>query len=170
VSTIDRRRVVVLIASVALLAGSTEVAATDGAAMDGAAMDSAGSVRLSVGDQAGMERESVTGSVFVPLVLSEPLSHPLVVAYATSDGSAIAGTDYVQWGTPARPRTLTIPAGSVQAQVNVPVLPDGSPEDRETFTVQALTVSDPAVVISDASGVATIVDPRVACSRATARR
>ena len=77
---------------------------------------------LSVGDQSGLERDTVTGSVFVPITLSEPATEPVVVSYWTADGTATAGVDYLRWGTPTNPRTVTIPTGAVQTQVNVPLL------------------------------------------------
>ncbi len=76
----------------------------------------------------------MTGSVFVPIYLSAPAAAPVVVSYWTVDGTATAGSDYLRWGTPANPRTVTIPTGAVQTQVNVPVLTDDDTEGDETFT------------------------------------
>ena len=56
---------------------------------------------LSVGDQSGLERDLVTGSVFVPVYLSAPAAAPVVVSYWTVDGTATAGSDYMRWGTRA---------------------------------------------------------------------
>lgn len=114
---------------------------------------------LSVGEQSGLERDLVTGSVFVPVYLSEPATEPVVVSYWTSDGSAVAGSDYTRWGTPSAPRTVTIPAGSVQTTVNVPVLADDELEQDETFTVTVGAVTGGGALIGDPEGTATIVDP-----------
>ncbi len=112
---------------------------------------------LSVGDQSGLERDSVTGSVFVPITLSAPAAAPVVVSYWTVDGTAGAGVDYTRWGTPTNPRTVTIPTGAVQTQVNVPVLADNDTEPDETFSV-VVTATGGDVVIGDDTGIATIVD------------
>ena len=117
----------------------------------------AGGPTLSVGDQSGLERDAVTGSVFVPIYLSAPATEPVVVSYYTVDGTAIAGLDYSRWGTPAHPRTVTIPTGAVQTQVNVPVLSDNETESDESFSLVA-TASGGDVVVGDDTGTATIVD------------
>lgn len=113
---------------------------------------------LTVGNQSGLERDAVTGSVFVPIYLSEPVAEPVVVAYSTADGTATAGADYLRWGTPASPRTVTIPAGAVQTQVNVPVLTDNDVESDETFSVVVESASGAGVVVGSDTGTATIVD------------
>ena len=143
------------------LVASRPVAAADGPA-------------LSVGDQSGLERDLVTGSVFVPITLSAPATESVLVSYWTADGTATAGVDYLRWGTPANPRTVTIPAGAVQTQVNVPVLTDNDTEPDETFTVTA-TATGGDVVVGDDTGTATIVDadgvsgvnPAIAVSKPT---
>jgi hypothetical protein len=113
---------------------------------------------VSVGDQSGLERDSVTGSVFVPVTLSEPAVEPVVVRFYTVGGSATSGVDYSRWGTPAVPRSVTIPAGSLQTTVNVPVLADAVVEGDEEFSVVVSSVSGGDAVIGDGTGVATIVD------------
>ncbi len=90
---------------------------------------------VSVGDASGLERDSVTGSVFVPVFLSQPAAAPVTVSFFTVAGTATAAEDYVQWGTPSTPRTVTIPADSLQATINVPVLADGAVENDESFSV-----------------------------------
>lgn len=113
---------------------------------------------VSVGDQSGLERDSVTGSVFMPIYLSEPALEPVVVSYWTADGTATAGADYTRWGTPTSPRTATIPAGALQTQVNIPILADGLTEADETFSLIIGTATGGNVTIGDDTGTATIVD------------
>lgn len=149
----DRSPLAAAIVAVALLAALLVTAvstAAPGGAADGPT--------LSVGDQSGLERDEVSGSVFVPVTLSEPLAAPLVVSFHTLDGTAVAGTDYTRWGTPAVPRTVTIPAGSLQTTINVPVLPDSSVESDETFSVVVVAATGAPVTIGDDRGTATIVD------------
>jgi hypothetical protein len=116
---------------------------------------------LSVSDSSGLERDSVTGSVFVPVTLSKASATPTVVSFYTVDGTAIAGQDYTRWGTPAVPRTVTLPAGVLQGTINVPVLADAAIEGDETFSVVVSGVSGGDVTLGNDTGVATIVDADV---------
>ncbi len=113
---------------------------------------------VSLGDQSGLERDAVTGSVFVPVFLSEPADSAVTVSYSTVDGTARAGSDYLMWGTPTQPRSVTIPAGSTQSQINVPVLSDDEVEPNEDFEVVIQGVTGANSVIGDSTGTATIVD------------
>lgn len=113
---------------------------------------------VSAGSASGLERDEITGSVFVPVFLSSPSAEPVVVSFYTEDGSAVAGEDYVRWGTPERPRTVTIPAGSLQTTVNVPVKTDAEAEPDESFSVVISSVTGGDAVIGQATGTGTIVD------------
>lgn len=113
---------------------------------------------VSLGDAAGLERDSVTGSVFVPVFLSEPAVAPVTVAFFTAEGSATSGVDYSRWGTPTSPRTVTIPAGSLQTTINVPVLADSLIESDESFSVVIASVSGGDATVGDGTGTARIVD------------
>lgn len=96
---------------------------------------------VSAGTAQGLERDLVNGSVFVPVFLAEANAAPTVVSFYTVNGTAIAGQDYVTWGTPTNPRTITIPAGQLQGTINVPVLPDANVEADEDFSVVISSVS-----------------------------
>jgi chitinase len=74
-----------------------------------------------------------------------------VVGYATSDGTATAGTDYV-----AVSGTLTIPAGATTATVDVTVDGDTLYEANETFSLALLGPTDASV--GDGDALATIVN------------
>ncbi len=67
--------------------------------------------------------------------------------YATSNGTATAGTDYT-----ATSGTLTIPAGSLYGFISVPVVRDAAIEGNETFSV---TLSSPSTGTAIATGTAT---------------
>ena len=83
--------------------------------------------------------------------LSRPSGRAVSVAYATADGSAVAGQDYS-----ARSGRVTIAAGATSAAVGVPISDDSDAEPSETFE---LRLSAPtAVTLADAAGTATIVD------------
>jgi hypothetical protein len=76
------------------------------------------------------------------------------VNYATSDGTATAGSDYV-----AASGTLTFAAGGAATQtVSVTINGDTTPENNETLnvTLSGLSVTSGQAAITDASGVGTI--------------
>ncbi len=74
------------------------------------------------------------------------------VNWATSDGTAVAGSDY----TAEANQSVTIAAGQQSTTVSVQTTDDSDDEVNETFTV---TLSNPTnVTITDATGEATITD------------
>lgn len=105
---------------------------------------------ISIGDRAVVEGQSGSVSATFPVTLSAPGLKPLSVTYATSDGSAIAGSDYT-----AVPTTvLSFALGVVSQNVTVTVLSDTNPEPDEVFYVN---LSDPTnVILGDIQGVGTI--------------
>ncbi|HLM58548.1 MAG TPA: Calx-beta domain-containing protein [Pyrinomonadaceae bacterium] len=81
------------------------------------------------------------------------VSAPTAVSYATSDGTAAAGSDYT-----AASGTITFAAGELTKTFNVTIRQDNVYEGAETFTV---TLSDPtggAVLSGPASALVTIGD------------
>ena len=101
-------------------------------------------VEVSVADASA--REGADATVSFPVRLSRPALGPVSVRYATSDGTARAGEDYL-----AVSGTLTFRPGDLVHPVVVSVLDDAKDEGEETFT---LTLSDPGGA-SIADGVAT---------------
>jgi hypothetical protein len=85
------------------------------------------------------------------VTLSSASATNITVNYATSDGTALAGSDYT-----ATTGTLTIAAGQTTAKIPVPITNDGIAENNETFN---LTLSNPSTnaSISDGSAIGTIV-------------
>jgi hypothetical protein len=109
---------------------------------------------ISVGDVAVAEGQTgFTDAVFT-VTLSHPSAVPITVVYATSDGTASHGTDYLpQQGTD---HTLTIPASATTGTIAIRVKGDTRLEPNETFFV---TLSRPVnATLGDAQGVATIVN------------
>jgi hypothetical protein len=118
-----------------------------------------------VGDAETLEPASGQTAAYVPLVLDAPLAEAVEVSFYTVDGTAIGGNapgvgvDYRRWGTPSSPRRVTIPAGSVQATINVPVYADGVGESTEQFSVKLASVSGGGVVLAaDDEASVSIVD------------
>ena len=75
--------------------------------------------------------ESAGHAVFT-VTLSGQSTSVVTVNYATSDGTAEAGSDYA-----ASSGALSIPVGSTTAEIRVPILDDTEDEANETFTVLA---------------------------------
>ena len=92
------------------------------------------------------------GSATITVTLSGPSAATVSVDYATSDGTATAGSDYTTVNS-----TLAIPAGSTSGTITVPILNDAQHESDETINI---VLSDPvnATLGTPSSGVLTIVD------------
>ena len=92
-----------------------------------------------------------TANAVFSVSLSLSSAQTVTVAYATANGTAVAGQDYT-----AKSGTLTFsPLMTVQT-VTVPILGDGVTESNETFT---LNLSSPAnAIITDAQGQGLIRD------------
>ncbi|MGQ0832700.1 MAG: beta strand repeat-containing protein [Microthrixaceae bacterium] len=105
---------------------------------------------VSVTDTAVTEGSGGSSSLSFVVSLSNANPVAVTVNYATSDGSAVAGSDYT-----ATSGTVTIPAGEMSKNVLVPVTTDSFPEPNETLT---LTLSNPSTgtSIGDGSAVGTI--------------
>jgi hypothetical protein len=119
---------------------------------------------LSIDDVTVVEGDSGTTDAVFTVSLSSVSSFDASVAYATADGTALAGLDYT-----ATSGTLTIPAGTSSATLTVPVLGDTLDESDETFS---LLLSIPVnATILDGLGKGTIQDddgPLVSVGDATA--
>jgi hypothetical protein len=107
--------------------------------------------RVSVGDVAMTEGDSGETQAVFKVVLSAPSARAVTLRYATADGTAGAGSDYV-----AASGQLTIPAGAVEASVSTAVFGDTIVELSESFV---LRVWDPAfATVARGEGTATIVN------------
>ena len=107
----------------------------------------AGPPAISVHDATVQEAE---GAVLVfTVTLSRASSRTVTVDYATSDGSAQAGSDYT-----AKTGKLTFNTGDTSQTVSVTVLTDSDDEGQETLT---LTISNPSqATLDDATGTGAI--------------
>jgi YD repeat-containing protein len=106
---------------------------------------------LSIADLSLYEGNSATTTANVTVTLSAISGQTVTVQYASSNGTATAGSDYTTVSG-----TLTIPAGSSSGIIAVPVLGEGVVETNETLTL-TLTVPSNAT-IADGSGVVTILN------------
>ena len=96
-------------------------------------------------------REAADATVDFAVTLGRASSQTVTVDYATSDGTATAGSDYT-----AGSGMLSFAAGETAKTVSVAVLDDSHDEGEETFT---LTLSNPSggnAWLSDATATGTI--------------
>ena len=93
--------------------------------------------------------EAANATLAFAVTLSRAPSGTVTVDYATSDGTATAGSDYTSTSG-----TLTFAAGETEKTVSVPVLDDSHDEGSETLT---LTLSNPSgAYLADSSSIGTI--------------
>ena len=107
----------------------------------------AGPPAISVSDATVQEAEGA--ALVFTATLSHASSRTVTVDYATSDGTAVAGSDYS-----AASGALTFNAGDTSQTVQVTVLTDSEDESQETLT---LTLSNPSqATLDDGTGTGTI--------------
>jgi hypothetical protein len=104
---------------------------------------SAGNISIFEGQGAGFAA--------LPVTLSQPSGKLVTVNYATTDGTATAGADYVGGSG-----TLSIPTGVSVGVINVQVVGDSVDEPDETFAVNLSGPSNASVAA--AQGVVTLVN------------
>ena len=105
--------------------------------------------RLAISAVSLNEGNGGSQDAILTVTLSSAASQPVTVAYATADGTAVAGSDYT-----ASTGTVTFPAGSTSQQIRIPVGGDTAVETDESFSV---TLSKPGnAVIATASAAVTL--------------
>ena len=122
-----------LISTLLLLATSVDVAAQ--------------SPSISVHDAVVQEGNSGTAQATFVVALSGPASQVVSCSFATSNGSATAGSDYV-----ATSGALTFAVGEVEKQVVVLVNGDTVDEQQETFFLDISNVQNATVGSSQGTG------------------
>ena len=107
---------------------------------------------LSVGDAIVTEADTDTVTATLQVTLEEAQPFPVTVDWATADGTAGAGADYV-----AASGQLSLPAGTTVQTIELTVTGDWLDEDDETFAVE-LSAPSGGVTIGDGTGQVTILD------------
>jgi len=111
----------------------------------------AGTPSLSINDVTVLEGNSGTVNASFTVSLSAPSSQIVSVSFATANGTATAGSDYV-----AASGTATFPIGVTTQPVTVAVNGDVVTESNEAFFVN---LSNPTnATLADAQGIGTITD------------
>ena len=106
-------------------------------------------VRVSVAAARAVEGSAIA----FPVTLSRAADEAVTVAWATGDGTALAGADYT-----AASGILTLEAGAVAKTVSVPTIADTRDEEAETLTLSLFSATGAQPVDSARSAVGTIVD------------
>ena len=97
--------------------------------------------------------EDGTDATFV-VSLSDTATTPIEIEYFDNASTADNTTDY----TPPS-GTITIPAGSLSGQINIPILNDSDNDAGETIVIDLnRVISGPAVITSPSSATNTIID------------
>lgn len=114
---------------------------------------------LSIADAARAEGDAGTAPLPFIVTLSAPHTIDVALQYATADGSALAGSDYVATG----PAVLIIPAGSTTGTIAVAVIGNTTVQPTRTFTI---TLSAPVgATLARAQAVGSILDDDARGSR-----
>jgi len=109
---------------------------------------------ISVADATVNEGNSGTSDLDFTVTLSKAATTPVTVAYATSNGTATAGSDYT-----SASGTVTFAAGETTKTITVKALGDQTVETNETVN---LTLSNPSgATIADATALGTITNDDV---------
>ncbi|MFO1084224.1 MAG: Calx-beta domain-containing protein [Reyranellaceae bacterium] len=107
---------------------------------------------LALGDASFAEGSAASpGSGTFTVTLSAASSSTVTVKYATTDGTAVAGSDYI-----AQSGTLTFAAGETQKTIKVTAIGDAAIEANETFSIALSSAS--GATIADGTGAGTIVN------------
>ena len=106
---------------------------------------------LSVGD--ARAREGRRASLDFTVTLSRPHPEPVTVRYATSDGTATAGSDYIPTSG-----ILTFAANETSKTIRVPVLDDDHDEGPETLTLVLSAPAPSYVRLADAEATGVIAN------------
>lgn len=130
---------------------------TAGGVVAGASAASADTITVSVDDAEVTElgyddRQGGDWDVDVTVRLSAPAAGKIAVEWTTTDGSAVAGSDYR-----AASGTLWIPGGVTSKVVPIELINDDGIEPDESFGFEIVSVTEPAS-IGDGIGEITIVD------------
>ncbi|MFM7071034.1 MAG: Calx-beta domain-containing protein, partial [Planctomycetota bacterium] len=106
---------------------------------------------LAISDVSQVEGQTGAVNARFTVTLSQSSTSSVMVDYATTNGTATAGTDYTE--TSGR---LTFPPGTTQLPIDVPILGDTLDEAHETFTITLAAAA--GATLADATGLGTITD------------
>jgi hypothetical protein len=106
---------------------------------------------LSIGDVTVTEGDSGTANAIFTVTLSAASGQSVSVSARTTDGTAVAGSDYTSTG----PTTLSFPAGTTTQTFTVPITGDALDEPDDTFTVDLSSATNATIFFTPATGTIT---------------
>ncbi|HWL32596.1 MAG TPA: Calx-beta domain-containing protein [Gaiellaceae bacterium] len=106
---------------------------------------------VSIGDTSVNEGDTGTTNASFDVTLPAPRTQPVIVDYATADGTAVAPADYA-----AASGTVTFAPGETTKTIPVAVKGDALDENAETFFVNLSNAGN--ATIAKGQGVATVTD------------
>jgi hypothetical protein len=109
---------------------------------------------LSIADASVTEGNTGTSDATFVVTLSAGSGQTVTVSYATANGSATVGSDYVNTSG-----TLTFPAGTTSQAVPVAVIGESMNETNETFSVTLSAAVNATIARSQAAGTIVNDDP-----------
>ena len=109
---------------------------------------------LSISDASVVEGNSGTQTLAFTVTLSAPSSKTITVSYASSNGTATAGSDYTSTSG-----ALTINAGQTSGVITVPISGDATFESDETLSVALTDPTNAGLIRATAVGTITNDDP-----------
>ncbi len=118
--------------------------------LDGVAIGTGAMPSISINNATVNDGTSGATAAFT-VSLSQASTQAVTVGYATSDGTAHAGTDYT-----AESGTLTFSPGTVSQTINVPILPDTTAKSNLSFQVNLSNANGASLTTT--AGTGTIVD------------
>lgn len=107
--------------------------------------------QVSIGDAVVVEGDSGRTNALFTLSLSAPSGRPVTVTFGTSNGTAVAGSDYLA----VMSNAVTIPALQTSILIPIAVNGDTAAEPDETYAVRLFWATN--AVLARALGVGTIV-------------
>jgi uncharacterized repeat protein (TIGR01451 family) len=123
----------------------------DGFAFDRIQVTGVAPIMVSVGDATVSEPNAGNTNLGFTVTLSAASTNPITVNFATSNGTATAGSDYT-----TTTGTLTFAPGETSKTVLVPVMGDLMDEDDETLNLTLSNATNSIIV--DSQGLGTILD------------
>lgn len=111
--------------------------------------------RFGIGSTYALKGNTGTSDSSVIVSLSMPASSPVTVQFATADGTAVQGTDYV-----ATIGVVTFPAGTTSQTISMPILGDRLARGNKSFHVKLNTPSGAPIGAGNANVL--IRDPNIA--------
>gem|GEM_PF-3392249 len=108
-------------------------------------------VTISINDVSLKEGNKGKSTMTFTVTLSQASTKKITVQYATQNGTAIAGSDYV-----AKSGTVAFPVGTTQQTINIAIIGDKVVEPNETFNV--ILSNSVKATIAKATGTGTILN------------